>query len=302
MPTKVAELVIAHAQPGLHRVYDLHKYRDEKRRALDLWANKLLVIVDGAKSRKFFALCGHQGLSSNARRAISRSSTANRSVRYSASCAFPMTLRKRRSTLAGGGPPMVCSVEKMRAVSQSEVRSSCVLLRNSSRPSREGGLLALSPMQCSCSSARKASVQCGRNAIHGLEMTSDPRINENYPSLNRSKIEEYRHDFRRVFHFWGANSNSRRVSPGARKGLTVASLCDTAEVLLQAFRKWDTRSDSIIRNTDFFFRSHWPPEGGMLMASDEESLLTEQAPGPRRRGRPRKKIHPNSWARNFVSL
>jgi integrase len=46
VPTKVAELVIAHAQPGLHKVYDLHKYRDEKRRALDLWASKLLGLVE----------------------------------------------------------------------------------------------------------------------------------------------------------------------------------------------------------------------------------------------------------------
>ena len=45
VPTKVAELVIAHAQPGLHKVYDLHRYRDEKRKALDLWASRLLAIV-----------------------------------------------------------------------------------------------------------------------------------------------------------------------------------------------------------------------------------------------------------------
>jgi integrase len=47
VPTKVAELVIAHAQPGLHKVYDLHKYRDEKRRALDLWSRRLDAIVSG---------------------------------------------------------------------------------------------------------------------------------------------------------------------------------------------------------------------------------------------------------------
>jgi hypothetical protein len=47
VPTKVAELVIAHAQPGLHKVYDLHKYRDEKRRALDLWSRRLDEIVTG---------------------------------------------------------------------------------------------------------------------------------------------------------------------------------------------------------------------------------------------------------------
>ena len=36
VPDLVAELVIAHAKPGLHKVYDQHAYRDEKRRALDL--------------------------------------------------------------------------------------------------------------------------------------------------------------------------------------------------------------------------------------------------------------------------
>jgi integrase len=46
VPDNVAELVIAHAKPGLHKVYDQHAYRDEKRRALDLWASKLLSIVE----------------------------------------------------------------------------------------------------------------------------------------------------------------------------------------------------------------------------------------------------------------
>jgi integrase len=46
VPTNVAELVIGHAQPGLHRVYDLYAYRDEKRRALTLWAQALLAIVE----------------------------------------------------------------------------------------------------------------------------------------------------------------------------------------------------------------------------------------------------------------
>jgi hypothetical protein len=36
----------AHAQPGLHKVYDLHSYRDEKQRALDLWAARLSEIVE----------------------------------------------------------------------------------------------------------------------------------------------------------------------------------------------------------------------------------------------------------------
>jgi integrase len=46
VPTNVAELVIAHAQPGLHKVYDQHKYRDEKLEALSKWTAKLLSIVE----------------------------------------------------------------------------------------------------------------------------------------------------------------------------------------------------------------------------------------------------------------
>jgi integrase len=51
IPDLVAELVIAHAKPGLHKVYDQHAYRDEKRRALDLWADKLLSIVEPKPKR-----------------------------------------------------------------------------------------------------------------------------------------------------------------------------------------------------------------------------------------------------------
>jgi integrase len=42
----VRELVIAHARPGLHKVYDQHTYEAEKRRCLELWAARLLSIVD----------------------------------------------------------------------------------------------------------------------------------------------------------------------------------------------------------------------------------------------------------------
>jgi integrase len=45
VPNNVAELCIAHAQPGLHRTYDLHLYRDEKRTAFELWAARLAEIV-----------------------------------------------------------------------------------------------------------------------------------------------------------------------------------------------------------------------------------------------------------------
>jgi integrase len=55
IPDLVAELVIAHAKPGLHKVYDQHAYRDEKRRALDLWADKLLSIVEPGRESKVIA-------------------------------------------------------------------------------------------------------------------------------------------------------------------------------------------------------------------------------------------------------
>jgi integrase len=42
----VRELVIAHAKPGLHKVYDRHGYQDEKRRCLELWEKRLLSIVE----------------------------------------------------------------------------------------------------------------------------------------------------------------------------------------------------------------------------------------------------------------
>lgn len=42
----VREIVIAHTKPGLHKVYDQHTYRDEKRQCLDLWAARLAGIVN----------------------------------------------------------------------------------------------------------------------------------------------------------------------------------------------------------------------------------------------------------------
>ena len=44
----VRELVIGHAKPGLHKVYDLYQYVDEKRTALELWQAKLRDIVQPA--------------------------------------------------------------------------------------------------------------------------------------------------------------------------------------------------------------------------------------------------------------
>jgi integrase len=42
----VRELVIAHAKPGLHKVYDQHAYQAEKRECLELWEKRLRSIVD----------------------------------------------------------------------------------------------------------------------------------------------------------------------------------------------------------------------------------------------------------------
>jgi integrase len=42
----VRELAIGHTKPGLHKVYDLHAYEDEKRFALDEWASRLRSIVE----------------------------------------------------------------------------------------------------------------------------------------------------------------------------------------------------------------------------------------------------------------
>lgn len=46
VPDLVRELVIAHTKPGMHKVYDLFAYLDEKRRALELWAARLRAIVE----------------------------------------------------------------------------------------------------------------------------------------------------------------------------------------------------------------------------------------------------------------
>jgi integrase len=42
----IAELCLAHRQPGLARTYDLHRFDDEKRHALNAWAAYLLGIVE----------------------------------------------------------------------------------------------------------------------------------------------------------------------------------------------------------------------------------------------------------------
>jgi integrase len=45
VPDVVAELTIAHAQRGLHKVYDRHAYADEKRAALAAWSNHVIGLV-----------------------------------------------------------------------------------------------------------------------------------------------------------------------------------------------------------------------------------------------------------------
>ena len=44
----VRELVIGHTKPGLHKVYDQYAYWDEKRRALQLWGDRLRDVVEAA--------------------------------------------------------------------------------------------------------------------------------------------------------------------------------------------------------------------------------------------------------------
>jgi integrase len=41
----IAELVIGHQQKGVHKIYDLHRYQNEKRDALERWASKLRTII-----------------------------------------------------------------------------------------------------------------------------------------------------------------------------------------------------------------------------------------------------------------
>jgi hypothetical protein len=42
---EVREAILAHARPGIKKVYDVHDYRDQKREALELWARCLKAIV-----------------------------------------------------------------------------------------------------------------------------------------------------------------------------------------------------------------------------------------------------------------
>jgi integrase len=46
IPTEFAEMVIGHGKKGLDRVYNQHKFADEMREALELWAGRLRSIVN----------------------------------------------------------------------------------------------------------------------------------------------------------------------------------------------------------------------------------------------------------------
>jgi len=46
---RIAELAIAHRQPGIERTYDLHRFELEKRRAFERWAAHVKQILAGAK-------------------------------------------------------------------------------------------------------------------------------------------------------------------------------------------------------------------------------------------------------------
>jgi integrase len=52
----VRELVIAHAKPGLHRVYDQHAYQAEKRECLELWEVRLLDVISRDTTAKEHAI------------------------------------------------------------------------------------------------------------------------------------------------------------------------------------------------------------------------------------------------------
>ena len=46
VPHNVAEAVLAHRPPGIVGTYDLHEYEDEKREALEAWAQRIASIVN----------------------------------------------------------------------------------------------------------------------------------------------------------------------------------------------------------------------------------------------------------------
>lgn len=61
VPDNISEMIISHARSTLHQIYDQYKYRAEKRRALDLWADKLLSLVEPDKESKVVQLAAARG-------------------------------------------------------------------------------------------------------------------------------------------------------------------------------------------------------------------------------------------------
>jgi hypothetical protein len=57
---RVSEDMIAHAQPGLHQVYDRHAYSAEKRRGFELWVQRLLGILAPSPSADVVSLHGRE--------------------------------------------------------------------------------------------------------------------------------------------------------------------------------------------------------------------------------------------------
>jgi integrase len=56
VPDLICELTIGHAKPELHKIYDQHKYRDEKRDALERWAKHLVAIINPSRGGNVFQM------------------------------------------------------------------------------------------------------------------------------------------------------------------------------------------------------------------------------------------------------
>ena len=56
VPHEVTEAVLAHKPPGIVGIYDVHEYEDEKREALEAWAQRLASIVNPPTPAKVIKL------------------------------------------------------------------------------------------------------------------------------------------------------------------------------------------------------------------------------------------------------
>jgi integrase len=54
--------VLNHAEQEVTAVYDRHRYEAEKRRALELWGQRLAAIVDGSDGRNVLSLALVRGI------------------------------------------------------------------------------------------------------------------------------------------------------------------------------------------------------------------------------------------------